>query len=236
MVQRRLSIRKGLSCTRKLITKLPPFVCLVMLCLPFLSACQNNKPLQTLIPTAMAQPTAVIPAELPPGDTTHLMTYAGIERSYILHVPPGMDGTQSLPLVLAFHGITLNANEMIRISGLNDQSDTSGFLVVYPNGTGENTSWNGGQCCGEAAKNNVDDIGFVRALVEELSTTTNIDPKRILCHGLLQRRDFHLSGGMRPVRYHRGSQPAQCNADFGGYGILQTSPPCPVDSFSWNCR
>src|SRR3972149_6035846 len=42
---------------------------------------------------------------------------------------------------------------------------------------------NGGHCCGEAAKNNVDDVGFVRALIDELATLINIDPGRVYATG-----------------------------------------------------
>ena len=120
---------------------------------------------------------------LEPGDMTRSLIYDGIERTYILHIPAGYDATRPTPLVLAFHGIGLNAGEMIRISGLSEQANTSGFIVAYPNGTGKNQSWNGGHCCGEAAKNNVDDVGFVRALIDELSALTNIDPSRVYAAG-----------------------------------------------------
>ncbi len=118
-----------------------------------------------------------------PGDTTRSMYYEGIERTYILHIPPDYDEALASPLVLAFHGYGLDAGEMIRISGLNEQADASGFIVTYPNGTGKKMSWNGGHCCGEAANNNVDDVGFVRALIDELAVLTNIDPHRIYATG-----------------------------------------------------
>ncbi len=122
--------------------------------------------------------------EAPPfGDSKHSLDYGGEERSYVLHIPPGYDASQPAPLVLAFHGITLDANEMIRISGFNNQSDAAGFIVVYPNASGEQRSWNGGHCCGEAALHNVDDVGFVRALIEELATYLNLDRNRIYATG-----------------------------------------------------
>lgn len=117
------------------------------------------------------------------GDLEYRMTYDGMERSYILHVPPGYDSSQPVALVLAFHGITLDAGEMMRISGFNHQSDEEGFLVAYPNASGSQMSWNGGHCCGEAAKNNVDDVGFVRAVIAEITAAYNIDPKRIYATG-----------------------------------------------------
>ena len=120
---------------------------------------------------------------LEPGDTTHSIVYAGLERTYLLHIPASFDAVRATPLVLAFHGIGLNAEEMARISGLSEQADTSGFIIAYPNGIGEKKSWNGGHCCGEAAKNNVDDVGFVRVLIDELATLVNIDPDRVYATG-----------------------------------------------------
>jgi polyhydroxybutyrate depolymerase len=118
-----------------------------------------------------------------PGDTTRSLVFAGIERKYVLHIPKAYDATRPTPLVLALHGIGLNAEEMIRISHLSEEADTSGFIVVYPNATGESKSWNGGHCCGEAAKNNVDDVGFIRALIDELATLVKIDTGRIYATG-----------------------------------------------------
>ncbi len=140
-------------------------------------ACGGTVATQTLSPPGQTD------ESLSPGDSEHTLIYAGEERSYVLHIPPGYDSSHPAALVLAFHGITLDAYEMIRISGFNAQSDASGFIIVYPNGTGEKQSWNGGRCCGEAARDNVDDVGFVRALLEELSNSLNLDPKRIYAAG-----------------------------------------------------
>jgi polyhydroxybutyrate depolymerase len=124
-----------------------------------------------------------LPAGLTEGDNELSTTYAGIERTYILHIPPGFDNSNPTPLVLAFHGVGLNAREMIRISDFSSEADASGFLVAYPEGTGTTKSWNGGHCCGTAARDNIDDVGFVRALVGELSSTLNIDSRHIYATG-----------------------------------------------------
>ncbi len=119
----------------------------------------------------------------PAGDSEHMLTYAGEERSYVLHIPSTYDPSQPAALVLAFHGITLDAYEMMRISGFNAQSDAAGFIVAYPNAAEPHRSWNGGHCCGEAARENVDDLGFVRAVIEEISASLAIDPRRIYATG-----------------------------------------------------
>lgn len=118
-----------------------------------------------------------------PGDHALTMMADGIQRSYVVHIPTGFNRAQPTALVLAFHGIGLDAEEMMRISKLNDQADVSGFIVVYPEGSGTTRSWNGGHCCGSAAAGNVDDVGFVRALLDELSDSLPVDPQRIHATG-----------------------------------------------------
>lgn len=152
------------------------FLCLGMLFLTML-ACGRSAATQ---PPSPPEQTDVV---LPTGDSERTLTVAGLERSYVLHIPPTYDPSRPAPLVLAFHGITLDAYEMIRISGLNAQSDAAGFIVAYPNAYGEQKSWNGGHCCGEAARDNTDDVGFVRALIEELDTYLNLDRGRIYATG-----------------------------------------------------
>ena len=140
---------------------------------------------QAAQPAAAAQDSPAPPAaaELTSGDTTRTLLYDGIERRYILHVPSGYDAARPTPLVLAFHGLSLDGSEMQRISQFNDEADRSGFFVAYPNGTGQTASWNGGHCCSDAAVNRVDDVGFVRALIDEIASLANIDTKRIYATG-----------------------------------------------------
>ncbi len=124
----------------------------------------------------------------PSQDFTNTLTYDGIERTYILHVPGSYNGDKAAPLVLDFHGGGGNANSQMRTSQFNTLADEKEFLVAYPNGTGrledKLLTWNGGTCCGYAVTNQIDDVGFVRALVAEIRSKYNIDPKRIYATGL----------------------------------------------------
>jgi polyhydroxybutyrate depolymerase len=99
------------------------------------------------------------------GDYTRMVTLNGHERSYLLHVPPQYDPMTPLPVVLAFHGGGANAATMVTFSGLNETADKAGFIVAYPDGSGRlprMLTFNAGNCCGQAAAGNVDDVEFTR--------------------------------------------------------------------------
>jgi polyhydroxybutyrate depolymerase len=103
-------------------------------------------------------------------------------------MPGGYAPATATPLVLVLHGGGGDAERTIDTTGFNTQADQVGFIAVYPNGSGalqdKVLTWNGGNCCGYAQKHNIDDTAFIKALIEELSATYKIDPKRIYATGL----------------------------------------------------
>jgi polyhydroxybutyrate depolymerase len=125
-----------------------------------------------------------IPAMLNAGDQDFTLKHDGRDRTYLLHIPPQHDGVKALPLVMFFHGGMGTANHAAATYGWNEKADKEGFLVVYPNGTGAIQTWNAMHGCGSAFKNNVDDVGFVKALLEDLNSKVKIDPKQIFATGM----------------------------------------------------
>lgn len=131
-----------------------------------------------------------------PGDYSRTVESGGRKRTYLVHIPPKYDRQKPMPLVLAFHGGGSNAPQMVRFCGLNEKGDAAGFIVVYPNGTGridQIFTWNTGNCCGYALSQNVDDVAFVRALLDDLGRDVAIDPKRVYATGM-------SNGGMMAYR------------------------------------
>ncbi len=121
------------------------------------------------------------------GDRTWALTVGGIERSYVVHVPAGLDLAKPASVVLAFHGGGTHAQAMEEFSGLNQKADEAGFIVVYPNGTGRLRrvlTFNGGNCCGYAMDNGVDDVEFTRKILDDLATRVDVDAKRIFATGM----------------------------------------------------
>lgn len=106
------------------------------------------------------------------------------ERSYLVHVPPGYDTKQPTPVVLIFHGAGLDAARMVQYSGMNADSDQAGFIAVYPNGSGvRGLSWNAEICCDFAVRTHVDDVAFVRAVLDDLEKVLNVNRRRVYATG-----------------------------------------------------
>ncbi|TAK64035.1 MAG: hypothetical protein EPO22_06150, partial [Dehalococcoidia bacterium] len=104
-----------------------------------------------------------------PDDEDATIQSGGIERSYILHVPPSYDGTRRTPLVLNFHGFGSNARQQAIYSGLPAKGDAAGFIVVTPNGTGTPQRWN------VVAAGGVDDVAFARDLLDRVGAQLCVD-------------------------------------------------------------
>lgn len=113
------------------------------------------------------------------GDTRGTINVGGRMRSYILHVPSSYRGTQPVPLLVDLHPLMMTNSYQRSNSGYAAIADREGFLVVYPQGL--NNSWNIGPCC--TKDRNVDDVAFVRALVNKIKGEGCVDDKRVYAAG-----------------------------------------------------
>lgn len=126
----------------------------------------------------------------PAGDHTFTLRHDGIDRSYLVHIPPSYTGKQPVPVVLVFHGGGDDVYGQMKQSGLTMTSDREGFIAVFLQGTGKTIggkvigTWNAGRCCGSARSDNADDVGFVSALLDKLEQEYNVDDDRIYATGI----------------------------------------------------
>jgi polyhydroxybutyrate depolymerase len=111
------------------------------------------------------------PEPRPAGTVEHTLTVGGRERHYRVYTPSG--GTEGRPVVVFLHGGGGNGELFERVTHLNGVADEGGFVVVYPDGSGrlddKLLTWNAGDCCAYAKEQNIDDVGFVRALVDDVT-------------------------------------------------------------------
>jgi polyhydroxybutyrate depolymerase len=116
------------------------------------------------------------------------IVFEGEKRTYIIDLPSTYDALTSYPLVLVFHGGGGNAENIREVTSFSQKAEEEKFIVVYPDGSGKLArrflTWNCGFCCGYALENNIDDIGFIRALIQHLRGQYNIDNTRIYATGI----------------------------------------------------
>ncbi|MDT5121101.1 MAG: polyhydroxybutyrate depolymerase [Acidobacteriota bacterium] len=131
--------------------------------------------------TSAGAPLLVAPHTQVAGDSEQTINVGGMQRSYILHIPPGYDGSTPVPLVFVLHGMGGKAKGMEQLTGMSAKADAEKFIVVYPQAVGNPTVWNTG--FSSLSNNGADDVAFIRALANKLEHDLKIDTKRIYCCG-----------------------------------------------------
>lgn len=104
-------------------------------------------------------------------------------RSYLFYVPKKLSTNPTL--IIALHGTGMNAAKMRQWTAYEfDQlADQKGFTMIYPNGYKGN--WN--DCRSDAPfpakKENIDDVGFIRSLIEKFKKDYGVDPDKVYVFG-----------------------------------------------------
>jgi len=116
------------------------------------------------------------------------LTHDGRERSYVVRAPRALvAGSAPVPVVLVLHGGGGSAANAERMSGFTALVERERVLVIYPNGTsrlGPLRTWNAGHCCAYARDAQVDDVGFINALLDTLEATYPVDRARVYVTGM----------------------------------------------------
>jgi polyhydroxybutyrate depolymerase len=106
-------------------------------------------------------------------------------RTYRLYKPHTL-AKSSVPLLLVLHGGggSGSAMEGLTLAQFNRIADKYGAIIVYPDGVGR--GWNDGRSDlhAKAVKDDIDDVGFLRALVEHLAAEQPINRSRVYATGI----------------------------------------------------
>ena len=118
------------------------------------------------------------------------IVHDGMNREYILYVPNSYDGTSAVPLLLNFHGFGGSASQFMQEEDMRSLAEADTFILVYPQGSCLDGSSHWNPCpTGGDNKSTADDVGFVEAMISEISSQYNLDMERIYAAG-------YSNGGM----------------------------------------
>jgi len=173
--------------------------------------------------------------QAPVGLSTHTIYHEGRERYYLLYRPASIPDHSAAPVLLAFHGGGGMPENMMEMTGFNSLADHHGFIAVYPSGSGSTPRrlfWNVLLSETYATENEVDDLGFITHVIDDVSTRVTIDTHRIYAAGFSQGGmlcyrlacDAALSGRIAAIAVVSGTMtvsPSSCAAQR----------PVPVISF-----
>lgn len=104
-----------------------------------------------------------------------------LDRSYHAFIPESAGNGREISVLFAFHPLFGSGEGMIDQMAIHRVSGADNFIVVYPEGF--RRSWNTLDCCGPAMRRNIDDIGFVKAMLEDLKQFGNISASRNFAAG-----------------------------------------------------
>ncbi|MEE3066507.1 MAG: PHB depolymerase family esterase [Actinomycetota bacterium] len=116
------------------------------------------------------------------GTSVHTINTGGRERNYRLYRPAGV--AAPAPLVVMLHGGFGSAEQAERAYGWDQLADTAKIVVAYPEGLHRAWNTNGGGCCGRPAREGVDDVGFITAVVADIAKNIGINASAVFATGI----------------------------------------------------
>ena len=160
--------------------------------------------------------------------TNESMVFNGTTRTYVLVVPLNYDASRSYPLVLDFHGDGGTGASM-RQSWPVEAVTHSDAIIVYPDGIA--ATWD---LYDTGAMN--PDMPWIKALVDKLAGSYNVDKSKILGSGYSKGAFFinemacNYPGFFKAIAVYEGGAPdeefnASATKDAQGYWICPNEQP-----------
>jgi len=130
-------------------------------------------------------------------------------RTFEYYIPSSYDGSEAVPLLFSFHGLGSSGPEQIDLTKFDVLAEQEGFIAVFPDATrldpadprwsaysaslpaltGSNIMWNCGDITGIPIAPlqyhaGIDDLGFVKAMLNWFETNYNINESEIYSTGM----------------------------------------------------
>lgn len=123
-----------------------------------------------------------IEGDLGAGNHAITLEYDGMERGYEFYVPESYDSSTPTPLILNIPGFKMLPDVESSFTLLNQTADEKGFIVVYP--MSFDGIWNTGIPPAIGEPGDLEDVGFIRAVMEDIPTRICADKSRVYATGM----------------------------------------------------
>lgn len=134
--------------------------------------------LLAIVPVSGVASASTSGRSLSAGDHTFTLTVQGIQRSFILHVPPGAPVAKR-PLILVFHGHGATAAGTIGVTDFEQESDRTGELVAFLQGVDDH--WN--EYSGVFGGGGINDVTYTKDVISDIAAHAGFDHARIVAAG-----------------------------------------------------
>ena len=117
------------------------------------------------------------------------------KRPYMSKAPASYDPSKKYPLIVLLHGLGGSGSNINGYFQLNTLVDSQNFLLAWPDGTNNGFArfWNANDVCCDVFNSGVDDVAYLNAVMADMGTKYNVDPKRVYIVG-------HSNGGFMAHR------------------------------------
>ena len=174
-------------------------------------------------------------AEIPSPPTAGLFEIEtdsnGYMRSALVHIPKNYNAQTPPPLVIAMHGAGGGAESILTHDNWAKLADEKGFIVVAPNGLPARPRlpsnflanpqlWNSGQLREGSPRSQIDDVAYIRLLLDDLAKKVPYDKNRVFATG-------HSNGG--GMTFRLGAEMADRLTAIGTVaGMVAVDDPSPA--------
>jgi polyhydroxybutyrate depolymerase len=159
------------------------------------------------------------------------LEHGGMTRTYRLHLPKDAPKNKPLPLVIVLHGASANGWITEALTGFDELADKHKFAVAYPDGV--NSIWRfwsmpNPRAGGRMRSQDIDDVGFLTALMDYLTKEQIADRRRIYVTGIsngaymTNRLGYELADRIAAIAAVAGTLPKDAT------GQLKPVRPVPV--------
>jgi polyhydroxybutyrate depolymerase len=165
-----------------------------------------------------------------PGDYTQTITVAGVQRSYLLHVPPSYSAASAMPAVVLLHGGQGSAATIGNITGAGGfvgLADRNNFIVITPDSVAGN--WDDGR---DTITTRTNDVAFIAAALDAVALTYRLDKTRVYATGISNGGMMSFRLGCELAERFAAIATVAANMPVSLSTVCNPSKPMPLAMFS----